>query len=216
MFKKSLLLFAAISLSQTASAALYDRGNGLIYDDVLDITWLQDANYAKTSGYPLTGTGRMSWVNANDWADQLVYGGFDDWRLPSARNPIYPEDYGYNISSGELGHLFFNDLGGQSGSSCTPNCLGSSSFIDGATGLLVSFQNIQTQYWYREEYTGSADTAWGFNIYTGYQAYFAQDGHSGIPAWAVRDGDIIPIPAAAWLFGSALAGLGLVRKRQQV
>ena len=31
-------------------AALHDRGSGLIYDDVLNITWLQDANYAKTSG----------------------------------------------------------------------------------------------------------------------------------------------------------------------
>ena len=51
MFKKSLLLFAAISLTQTASAALYDRDNVMIYDDVLDITWLQDANYAQISGY---------------------------------------------------------------------------------------------------------------------------------------------------------------------
>ena len=32
----------------SASAALIDRGNGLIYDNGLNITWLQDANYAKT------------------------------------------------------------------------------------------------------------------------------------------------------------------------
>jgi hypothetical protein len=35
-------------------------------------------------------------------------------------------------------------------------------------------------------------------------------------AWAVRDGDIgaVPIPAAAWLFGSGLLGLiGVARKK---
>ncbi|NNF16437.1 MAG: hypothetical protein HKN70_06795 [Gammaproteobacteria bacterium] len=42
------LCLAMLSVSTTA--ALHDRGNGLIYDDVLDITWLQDANYALTSG----------------------------------------------------------------------------------------------------------------------------------------------------------------------
>ncbi|MDZ7752733.1 MAG: hypothetical protein U5S82_13950 [Gammaproteobacteria bacterium] len=37
---------AMLMLSGAASATLFDRGRGLIYDDVLDITWLQDANYA--------------------------------------------------------------------------------------------------------------------------------------------------------------------------
>ena len=41
------------------NAALIDRGGGLIYDDVLDITWLQDANYAQTSGYDADGF--MNW-----------------------------------------------------------------------------------------------------------------------------------------------------------
>lgn len=33
--------------------------------------------------------------------------------------------------------------------------------------------------------------------------------------WAVRDGDVnvIPIPAAAWLLGSALGALGLMRRK---
>ena len=45
MFKYVLVLLC-LSVSLSVNAALYDRGNGLIYDDVLDITWLQDANYA--------------------------------------------------------------------------------------------------------------------------------------------------------------------------
>ena len=67
----TILLFP--SLLVAAQATLIDRGGGLIYDDVLDITWLQDANLG----------GRMSWNNAVEWTDNLSYGGFDDWRLPS-------------------------------------------------------------------------------------------------------------------------------------
>ena len=34
----------------TAQAQLFNRGGGLIYDSVQNVTWLADANYAKTSG----------------------------------------------------------------------------------------------------------------------------------------------------------------------
>jgi len=33
-------LLVAGLFTVSAQAALYDRGNGLIYDDVLDITWM--------------------------------------------------------------------------------------------------------------------------------------------------------------------------------
>ena len=49
-------LAATLSFLPAAQAELHDRGNGLIYDDVLDITWLQDANLFKTlcdAGDPL-------------------------------------------------------------------------------------------------------------------------------------------------------------------
>ena len=60
----------------------------MIYDDVLDVTWLQDANYAHTSGYDdpywVEGggldegdmpSGEFSADGGNVWADQLVWGG---------------------------------------------------------------------------------------------------------------------------------------------
>jgi hypothetical protein len=72
-------------LSTLSHASLIDRGGGLIYDDVLDITWLQDTNYALTSG---ANDGMMHWQEANDWAAGLSYYDtvrdvtYDDWRLP--------------------------------------------------------------------------------------------------------------------------------------
>jgi len=67
--------------SGSAQAALVDRGGGMLYDTVLNVTWLQDANYAKTSGYDADG--RMNWTQANTWANSLEYGGYSDWRLAS-------------------------------------------------------------------------------------------------------------------------------------
>ncbi len=42
-----LLLVGGLSMSGASQAALIDWGSGLIYDDVLDVPWLQDANYSK-------------------------------------------------------------------------------------------------------------------------------------------------------------------------
>lgn len=118
-----LLLAAA-----TCAAAVHDRGGGLLYDDVLDVTWLADANYAKTSGaHP---TGKMTWAEANAWVAALVYRdparrrAIAGWRLPSVA-PTRGADFdhtfrtdgstdeGYNIRSpkAEFSHLYYVDLG---------------------------------------------------------------------------------------------------------
>lgn len=86
----------------------------MIYDDVLEITWLQDANHASTSGYD--GDGRMTWNEAVIWADQLVYGGCGDWGLPETEDLIYSYGYdgttsaGFNIISSEMGFMYYNNL----------------------------------------------------------------------------------------------------------
>ncbi len=46
--RKLILVITFLLFSSTAHAMLIDRGGGLIYDDVLDITWMQDAYYAAT------------------------------------------------------------------------------------------------------------------------------------------------------------------------
>lgn len=116
----------------TSQGALIDRGGGLIYDDVLNITWLQDANYAKTSGYNTDGW--MTWGEAISWVANLEYYDsvrgvtYDDWRLPKINlssgvgfnYPIYTYDgsslQGWNFSApgtvhegstlSELAHLW--------------------------------------------------------------------------------------------------------------
>lgn len=60
------------------NAALSNRGNGMIYDEILDITWIADAGLARND----IGE-NVDWWSATLWASNLVYGGYSDWRLPS-------------------------------------------------------------------------------------------------------------------------------------
>jgi hypothetical protein len=99
VFKKTLALVGLSVLTLSANAALYDPGNSMIYDDVLVITWLQGANYAKTSNYD--SDGRMTKAAATIWVNKLVYAGHNQWRLISTLND---NSLGPNINSGELGH----------------------------------------------------------------------------------------------------------------
>jgi hypothetical protein len=121
---KSAIVFLVVlvNFSVPANAALIDRGTGMIYDTDQGITFLQDANYAATEPTffnSLTydpaivievGVGRMVWTDAMAWADQLEYGGFSNWRLPSALEPDGSSpNIGEPISTtNELAYLYYN------------------------------------------------------------------------------------------------------------
>jgi hypothetical protein len=61
----------------------------MIYSTDMDTTWMIDAKYAMTSGYDADGL--MTWQEANTWVQNLSYGGFSDWRLPTF-DPAYNRD----------------------------------------------------------------------------------------------------------------------------
>jgi hypothetical protein len=83
-----------------------DRGRGLLYDVERDLTWLQDTNYAKTTGH--APDGQMTWDKAMAWVARLNYKGVTGWRLPTARNPDGSGPcIGDNCRESELGHLVF-------------------------------------------------------------------------------------------------------------
>ena len=204
---------AAAVLAANTHAALIDRGNGLIYDNVLDVTWLIDANYAGTT----SGTdGTLYWGEALSWADELEYAGYSDWRLPTANliglsdfSTDGSTDYGYNVTRSELGHLFYVDLqnvsnnGGAVNATCT----------DALTGQSKSFLNLGDEsFWFSDPgvYTG-----WLFNNRNGLQ-YGDEQGDARAYAFAVRDGDVaaVPVPSSVWLLSSALFGLAGIARRK--
>lgn len=226
----ALALLASAAVTGTAQASLVDRGNGLLYDNVLNVTWLQDANYAKTSSYDADG--RMSWSAATTWAADLVYGGFSDWRL-ATNTPVsgtsfneYPSyngttDSSYNITSphSELSYMYYVNLGLKGFFDASGNVqsdygiFGNGTFGQANVGLVNNLQGDYS-YWSGAEYSvGPTVLGWFFGFSHGYQNYSLK--YEQQYAWAVRSGDVspVPVPGAVWLFGSALLGLLGLRRR---
>ena len=98
-----------------ANAALIANADGtLVYDDVLDVTWISNAALGGTF---------TSWAAAKAWADNLDYGGFSDWRLPSAYDPgTSTICEGFNCTLSEFGRMFYVNFGTTAGSA-TYNCV---------------------------------------------------------------------------------------------
>ena len=202
-------------LSTSANAALigHDLDGDLAtaeayYDTESDLTWLADANYARTTDYiEANSLGRMVWSEASTWVTGLDINGVSGWRLPETIQPdancsqqFNESSWGYGCSGSEMGNLFYNVLGNSAGSITN-------------TG---PFSNIGGAYW---SATNENAEAWYFSMQSGQQDYYPKSWE--FYTWAVHDGEIgvqisaVPVPAAVWLFGSGLIGLiGVARRKK--
>src|ERR1041385_8186302 len=180
---------------------LIDRGRGLLYDVERDLTWLQDTNYAKTTGH--SPDGQMTWDRARSWVARLSYKGITGWRLPNARNPDGSGPcLGDNCRDSELGHLVFT------------------AFPRAAPGTkLVNWEPFSI-YWSATE--ASATEAFAFKMSGLTQGTLAKDPWAPDPGlggpvpladvvrtWPVHDGDV----AAGFLRRLLGAALQLVWSR---
>lgn len=235
------IVFLGLFFTARVDAMLYDRGNGMIYDSDQNLTWLQDANYAYSSGYTAAHAvyygvsaknnifvdGHMGWDAATAWANDLVYGGYSDWRLPTivdtgaigCDGAFFGTDCGYNVdlSSSEMAYMWYK-------------ILGNIAFIDvngtapqRGWGLNNSgpFINLQSYgYWSDTGYAPLLPyMAWYFGVDNGSQGNNSKA--AALFAWAVRSGDVspVPVPGAGWFLGSGLlmlVGMAGHRRRSRV
>ena len=203
------------------------------YDTDLNITWLADANLAASNTFGTAGIkadGSMSWDTAGTWITNMNttnYLGYNDWRLPTL-GPINgyefndyaftydgSSDVGYNITApgsaypgstaNEMAHLFYNTLGNTGAYDTSGN--ETSCYLGTCLTNTGPFANLQPDsYWSGVEYgRDTAGSAWRFRFNFGEQS--EQYKSNSYYAWPVRSGDVVPVPAATWLFGSGLARL---------
>jgi len=213
----TVLMLAGMSASQ---ATLIDRGGGLIYDDVLNVTWLQDAGYVESSGYASSGS--LTWNEAVNWASSLAYTDtatgviYDDWRLPSTINN--PSSLGYDTTglSSELAYMYFINLG------YAPN-YSHDRFAPAPTSDAYNpFINLSTRAYWSGTLSDNPNRAWLVHFHFGSQETNALN--DGLKVWAVRDGDVagmvsapsVPEPGTMGLLAATLAlGAGFRRRRNR-
>lgn len=183
-----ILCAVLLSLGLSAQAALHDRGAGLIYDDIQDITWLQNPKYANVVyGYNASW---MTWAEAMTWADGLSYYDsvrqqtYDDWRLPvtgipdpscseqSGGKPSERIGTGTACTLSEMGHLFnVSGIGYYSPNSPGP-------FLNVSSGDVLSATEVP----------GDSDSVMIFEFGNGTQRINSKS--NSARAWLVRDGDV--------------------------
>lgn len=143
-------------------------------------------------------------------------------------------DRGYNVGApgtpyagstqSELGHMFYVTLGNlaffDTDGWAGPDGLGQPGWGLSNTGPFKSgtaigqLDMLPDIFWTGTDYEFNDALIWYFGMATGGHSYRQKDRDQRV--WALRDGDIalIPVPAAAWLFGSAAIMLGCLRRRR--
>lgn len=200
------------------------------YDTRLNITWLADANYAKTSGFDTDGA--MDWYTAQSFANGLSLFGASDWRLPTVDVPsnfitcsavLWASLCGGQISTGssEMADLNMWTLG-NAGEVLIDYGFGYTEYqwVNTELSNTANFRNFQRGTYWSDTYYQDFNSVWTFDFPNNFQMHSGDPYNNAFYALLVHHGDIpvsaVPVPGALYLALSALSGLGFGARRRRV
>jgi hypothetical protein len=127
-------------------------------DNLTGLMWARDASNA--CGLAVANT---DWNTAIDSCNSLVYGGYDDWRLPNARE-------------------LYSLVDGRFANPCLCNTEGTGQWTEGNP-----FHDVQTaiDYWTSTSHKRTTSEKWTMRLWDG---MLRPAGAATCPAWPVRGG----------------------------
>ena len=220
MLKTGAAALLALALAPPAQATLVDRGGGMVYDTLLDVTWLKNANYAATElsdarrdaliaavvsveGHTLAAadfqksgtayTGKMSWWGAMAWAQDLTFGGFSDWRLATI-NSVTPTStiHGGLSPTAEAFAAFGNEYAYMFAYNLGGTAGLSGERVGDVTAVLgdVVLNGVQQIYWSATQFDATKSYFYVFGGNGGSNGEGTYTDDAQLAAWAVRSGDV--------------------------
>lgn len=219
----SALLLSLPLVSAPSQASLAGIGGGLIYDDVSDVTWISDG-YAFTNDIADSTATPAADPYSGPLLGVVVAPALGEPRTIAADDLSYQADLGRWVGSWWAATAwaegFTYQYGGQTLSNwrlpTSAEAQGLIAQLGAGAGAKPPFAWVPPFYWTSNQ-TSATNADVARPLFGTVNNFSLMAG--GVPrysnVWAVAPGNVsaVPIPAAAWLFGSALAGLGVAKRR---